>query len=245
MSNCPRCNNSLSYQEQYQQWYCYTCKAYQQPAPQQQPQYQQPPPQAYPPQYGPRYEHADIVARFVAIVIDIIILYIPLGIIWVLLWLAGGIAIGAGGIIGFGGFTAVALGMSLVTFLIQIIYFTVLEGGPKGATFGKRVMGLKVVNEQYQPIDMGTAFIRNILRWIPFISGIIFIIDAIMILVRDDHQSLRDVLAHTYVIKEQTATQNYYPPVPQQQQPYQQPQYQQPPPQQPPQGQYPPPPPGQ
>ena len=60
-----------------------TGQHYQQPPPP--PQYQQPPPQPYPPQYGPRHEHADIVYRFVAIIIDGILLYIPIGIIWVIL----------------------------------------------------------------------------------------------------------------------------------------------------------------
>ena len=32
MSQCPVCKNALTWVEQYKQWYCYSCKAYRQPA---------------------------------------------------------------------------------------------------------------------------------------------------------------------------------------------------------------------
>ena len=41
MSQCPNCGNQMSYVEQYQQWYCYTCQKYNQPV-QAQPAHQQP-----------------------------------------------------------------------------------------------------------------------------------------------------------------------------------------------------------
>ena len=48
MSQCPVCGNALTWVEQYKQWYCYSCKAYRQPAPQAAPAA----PQAAPPAPG-------------------------------------------------------------------------------------------------------------------------------------------------------------------------------------------------
>ncbi|MCK5038178.1 MAG: RDD family protein [Thermoplasmata archaeon] len=225
---------------------------YQQPPPQQQqappPQYQQPPPQGYyPPQHiGHRMEHADIVQRFIAILIDAIIIVIPVAII-IFIALIGTDFTDPDSM---GMFSGSYLLMSVLPVLLMLMYFVVMEGSSSGATIGKKVMKLKVVDEQYRPIDMSKAFVRNILRWIPYIGTIVFIIDVILIITRDDKQSFRDTLAHTYVVRvnPQYAGQMSQPPQQYQQQQYQQP-YQQapppqypqaPPPQQPPQGQQPP-----
>ncbi len=54
MSRCPNCGKALHYVQEYQQWYCYTCQAYHQPAQQQQPQQQQPQAQHEQPQEQPQ-----------------------------------------------------------------------------------------------------------------------------------------------------------------------------------------------
>jgi len=217
---------------------------YQQPPPQYQ---QQPPPAYYPPQHiGQRMEHADIVQRFVAILIDAIIIVIPVAII-IFVLLLGTDLTNANSV---GMFSNSYILMSVLPVFLMLLYFVVMEGGSSGATIGKKVMKLKVVDEQYRQIDMSKAFVRNILRWIPVIGTIVFIVDVILIITRDDKQSFRDTLAHTYVVRlnPQYAGQMQQPPQQYQQQSYQQP-YQQapppqypqtPPPQQPPQGQQPP-----
>ena len=57
MSHCPNCGKALHYVQEYQQWYCYTCQAYHQPAQQhaqqQQPQAQHEQPQEQPQQPQP------------------------------------------------------------------------------------------------------------------------------------------------------------------------------------------------
>ena len=201
-------------------------------------QYYQPPPQGYPqqpyqaqpPGYGPRYEHADIVHRFVALLIDGIILGVLYAVLMVVFIFAGVFAFSMGGTFGFGLWAIVLM---VVWFFIAIMYFTVQEGGPSGATIGKKLMHLKVVDTNYQPIDMSKAFIRNLMRlW--FISGVAFIIliiDVVLILVKPEKQRIGDIVAHTYVVNDQPmqmGPQPFYAPQQQQYQP--QPQYQQPPP---------------
>lgn len=56
--------------------------------------------------------------------------------------------------------------------LISIIYFTSLEGGPRGQTVGKAVLGIRVIGiDDGQPIGYPRAFIR----WLGRIVSTIFI----------------------------------------------------------------------
>ncbi len=89
-------------------------------------------------------------------------------------------------------------GWGIVTFVIYIAYYTYLEG-TRGQTIGKMAMKIKVVKEDGSPIDMGTAFVRNILR---VIDGLIFyLIGAILIWTSHKKQRLGDRAAKTVVIK--------------------------------------------
>ncbi|MFB3766231.1 MAG: RDD family protein [Methanotrichaceae archaeon] len=128
--------------------------------------------------------------RFVALLIDSIIL----GIIgWVLGILFGvyttGFTVNPQGALS---------GWGIVTFIIYIAYYTYLEG-TRGQTIGKMAMKIKVVKEDGSRIDIGTAFVRNILR---IIDGLIFyLIGAILIWTSHKKQRLGDRAAKTVVIK--------------------------------------------
>ncbi len=221
----------------------------QQPPPQQQqPQYQQPPPQYQQPMPSKQHLHSDIIQRFIALLVDYIILGIIFIVILAVLFFTGVVT---GGFFGFifnpFAITVGAVVVSLILFAISLLYFMVQEGGPMSATIGKQIIGIKVVDENYQPIDMSKAFVRNVFRamWsLPFSIGtILFIIDVVLVIIHPDKQRLGDIIAHTYVVREDATSgpQPYYaPPPPQYQQP--QPQYQQPAPQE---QQPPPPPPAQ
>jgi uncharacterized RDD family membrane protein YckC len=205
-----------------------------------QPQQTQPQPQQYQPQPLPQYPmpqqtqyhlHADIVHRFVAIIIDAIIL----GIFWVIIGVAIAFAIIAddGNFHTFDtfGWSLWAFAIGALMFLIALLYFSFMEGGSGNATIGKKLMRLRVVDTNYQPCGLSKAFIRNLCRFsfLPFISWVVAILDIILILVREDRQRLGDIVANTYVIEDRPmGPQQYYPPPPQQPQYYQQ----QPPPQQ-------------
>ncbi len=128
--------------------------------------------------------------RFVALLIDSIIL----GIIgWIIGILFGvyttGFSMNPQGALS---------GWGIVTFIIYIAYYTYLEG-TRGQTIGKMAMKIMVVKEDGSQIDMGTAFIRNILR---IIDGLIlYLVGAILIWTSHKKQRLGDRAAKTVVIK--------------------------------------------
>jgi uncharacterized RDD family membrane protein YckC len=128
--------------------------------------------------------------RFVAILIDSIILGIIIGIL--------GFIFGASNNVS-GMYPYYGLGwFNILSFIIYIGYYTILEG-TSGQTIGKMITRIKVVREDGRPIDIGTALIRNILR---VIDGLIFyIIGAILIWTSNKKQRLGDRVAKTVVVK--------------------------------------------
>jgi|GEM_PF-1078764 len=138
--------------------------------------------------YAMNYQGVGI--RFVAILIDSIILGIIIGIL--------GAIFGANNNVS-GMYPYYGLGwFNILSFIIYILYYTLMEGS-RGQTIGKMITKIKVVREDGRPIDIGTAFIRNILR---IIDGLIFyIIGAILIWTSPKRQRLGDRIAKTVVVK--------------------------------------------
>jgi uncharacterized RDD family membrane protein YckC len=118
-------------------------------------------PQAPPGSYssGPSGPRAGFWQRFGAAILDGLILAIP-SIILVLIL----------------GRTA---GQALQT-LLSLAYFTYFEGGPTGATLGKRALGIRVYDlRQGGPIGYGRGFVRwisRILSTIPILLGYFWMI---------------------------------------------------------------------
>ena len=138
-------------------------------------------------------EYKGIGIRFVAQIIDIIILVIICSIVSTLMlgtanWYVTGYA---------------AVPVFAVNGIIGILYFVGLEG-TSGATIGKRALKMKVVMENGSPCGLGAAFIRNILRIIDALP-FAYIIGVIMIARSAKKQRLGDSAAHTMVIGEITA----------------------------------------
>ena len=57
----------------------------------------------------------------------------------------------------------------LITALVLLIYFTLLEGTASGRTVGKFVLGLKVVGEEGAAMTKGRAFVRNLVKLLPVV----------------------------------------------------------------------------
>jgi uncharacterized RDD family membrane protein YckC len=154
-------------QQQYQQ-------QYQQPYGQQ--QYQQPYQQAY---GQPQLQYVGVGWRFLALLIDAIILGIVLGII-------SSIFRNAAGVVG------------LLDFIITFGYFIVMEA-TRGATIGKMALGLRVVKTNGAPISWSESVIRNLLR---IIDGLFaYLVGAIFIWTSPLKQRLGDRAANTVVVK--------------------------------------------
>ncbi len=151
------------------------------------------------------YDLADFWERVAAYIIDSIIIGIitfPIGFI-LSYWISGFIeSVPPEDMIG--SIVWIMLVSSVVNFISEIIYFTLLEGGERNATFGKRLVKIRVMDEHRRPIGMRQAFIRNFgrLTFLPGISSLVLIIDIILILVSDTKQRIGDRMAHTVVVKE-------------------------------------------
>lgn len=60
----------------------------------------------------------------------------------------------------------------IVAFFVSWGYFTYFEAGKRGATIGKRTVGLRVIDRSGNNITKGQAFVRNILRLVDMLPGI-------------------------------------------------------------------------
>jgi len=185
-----------------------------------------PPPPAYAPPPQTVYAGAAQVApvhyggfwiRFVAYLLDSVIIGIPLSIILVILFLAfGGMALFHGAIAA----SAVSnpdpeaalaaatpmLGAILAFYAIAIfggfvitwLYFAGLESSARQATFGKSVMGMRVTDLNGNRISFGRASGRYFGK---IISGMILDIGFIMAGFTEKKQALHDMIAGTLVMR--------------------------------------------
>jgi uncharacterized RDD family membrane protein YckC len=147
---------------------------------------------------GAEMQYQGVGIRFVAILIDGIIL----GIIGSILFaLFGGSAITVDQVTNTATITSTYWAILALELVIVFLYFTLLEGHG-GQTVGKMVVKLRVVREaDGSPIDYGAAAVRTILR---IIDGIfIYLIGAILIWSSDKKQRLGDRVAHTIVVRAQ------------------------------------------
>ncbi len=135
--------------------------------------------------------------RFIAYIIDSILLAIAGGI----LVFVTGLGIGIGAIISGGTAEETEIVAGIFGFIINItlslIYYVVFVGA-KGQTPGKMVLGLKIIQISGEEMTYGRAFLRWIGYWVSFlIMGIGFL----MIAFSREKQGLHDKIAGTYVVR--------------------------------------------
>lgn len=85
-----------------------------------------------------------------------------------------------------------------LSLVMSILYYVGLQGY-MGQTLGKKVMGIRVVDEKGQKPSYFTFFLREIIG--KFVSAIILLIGYFMILWDSKKQGLHDKIASTYVVK--------------------------------------------
>lgn len=117
--------------------------------------------------------------RFLALLIDSVIIGLVAGLLSVLLRNAPGVS-------------------GLLTAIIVFAYFIVLEA-TQGATLGKMALGLRVVKTNGAPITWADSIIRNLLRIIDGLFG--YLVGAILIWTSPLKQRLGDRAAHTVVVR--------------------------------------------
>lgn len=88
----------------------------------------------------------------------------------------------------------------LVSFLVMFFYYIIFEAGKRGASPGKRVMGLRVVDTSGAPITFGQAFLRNMLRFADGMPIPSYGFGLLSTLLSKRFQRLGDLLANTVVV---------------------------------------------
>jgi len=129
-------------------------------------------------QAAPQLQYVSVGPRFLAVLIDTIILAIVNGIIGAVLHNSSAIGI--------------------ISAVIGIAYYIIMEA-TQGATVGKMVLGLRVVRADGAPISWNESVIRNLLR---IVDGLfIYLIGAILVWNSPTRQRLGDRVAKTVVIR--------------------------------------------
>ncbi len=88
----------------------------------------------------------------------------------------------------------------LAWFLLDWLYPVVFEAGRRGATPGKRLMGLRVVQTSGSPVTVGQAVVRNFLRFIDGMPLFTYAFGMASCLASKRFQRLGDLAAGTVVV---------------------------------------------
>ena len=147
---------------------------------------------------GAEMPYQGVAIRFVAFLIDGIILGI-ISYILIAIFAVSAISVDTStGAVSIGPAYYAAI---IVAIVIELLYFTLLLGR-YGQTVGMMAVKIKVVSEvDSGPITYGAAFIRTILLLIDEIPYVIpYLLGAILIWTSDKKQRLGDRVAHTIVV---------------------------------------------
>lgn len=155
-------------------------------------------------------KYAGFWLRFVAYVIDYIIIYCAQAFIVVPVLGIIGInfasqAAASGGDLNEGDVIAMvatviaaASAVALMIFVLQVLYFSFMESSKYQGTVGKMALGLIVTDANGAKLDFTKALIRNLGK---IISSMILFIGYIMAGFTEKKQALHDMIASTLVVK--------------------------------------------
>jgi uncharacterized RDD family membrane protein YckC len=140
-------------------------------------------------------EKAGLALRFVAVLLDGLLVLLPLAII-VGLTTGGGYAASGDGTAA----TGVTIEGNAVWLLLALAlgYYVACEAAT-GMTLGKRLVGIRVVDEEGQHVTFGAALIRNLLRLVDAIF--FYLVGVFFALTSPLGQRLGDRAAHTIVVR--------------------------------------------
>lgn len=149
-----------------------------------------------------QFQLAGLGSRTAAFIIDHIILTVANILIILALMF---ILIGEPSMLIFLEMDSVALAiMILVLFLINWGYFFAFEYFSGGKTLGKKIIGIRVIQENGHSITLLSSFIRNLLRIIDSLPFNYFL-GILMIFFHSKHKRIGDLVAGTIVVHERKA----------------------------------------
>lgn len=89
----------------------------------------------------------------------------------------------------------------LLSFALPVLYGMLLEWFMRGQTFGKRVLGLRVVDEQGLKLQFSQVVVRNLMRFIDALPINLYFVGGLSCLISKKAQRLGDLAASTVVIR--------------------------------------------
>ena len=142
-------------------------------------------------------------SRVGAALLDWLILLIPVTALIVLVVVVA-LSSDVGGIV-----TAI---LSSLLYLVAVLFYAPLlmgrEGAHNGQTWGKQIVGIRVVRDSAQPVDIGFAFLREFVvkgLLFGFVGSFFFsiptLIDYLWPLWDDQNRALHDMVVKTHVVK--------------------------------------------
>jgi uncharacterized RDD family membrane protein YckC len=143
------------------------------------------------------YDIAGIGSRFLAAIIDTLVIGGALALLGIVIGIAGarsGLARGTAG-------SVIAAIGALLSFLILWGYYIAVELIWNGQSIGKRAIGLRVVREGGRPITFVGSAIRNLIRIVDFLPAF-YGIGVIVMFIDRRARRLGDLAAGTLVVKE-------------------------------------------
>jgi uncharacterized RDD family membrane protein YckC len=148
---------------------------------------------------GGRLEKAGIPLRFVAVLLDTVIVLFPLAIL-VGLMTGGAYAESTPGSANAG----VAVGGRAIWLLLVVaVAYYVLCEALTGKTLGKKMVGIRVVGDDGKHLSASAAVVRNLLR---LIDAFVFYLVGFLFAVQSPHgQRLGDRVAGTVVVRDSTS----------------------------------------
>ncbi|MDN3591811.1 RDD family protein [Methylobacterium adhaesivum] len=132
---------------------------------------------------------ASLGARFVAYLLDILFIIGFTALLTLLITIIGALTFG--------------LGWTLFAVLPAsgILYSAVTVGGASQGTWGMRMMGLRVVNQEGTRVDMITAAIHALLFYVAISTFLLWALDLVIGLVRSDRRLGHDLLLGLAVVR--------------------------------------------
>lgn len=139
-----------------------------------------------------QYEVAGIGSRFLAQFIDVLIIFVIQLVI----------TIGAGALGGiFNSIQVFGLVELILTFILIAGYFLISEAAWNGQTLGKRYVRLRAVGDHGEPLTIGQAAIRNLVRVVDFLPAF-YAIGIVTMFSNSRAKRLGDFAAGTLVVRD-------------------------------------------
>jgi uncharacterized membrane protein SpoIIM required for sporulation/uncharacterized RDD family membrane protein YckC len=146
------------------------------------------------------YALADLGSRFVALLLDALLLLVLLAALWgVPLWLASRLGELPPVLAGWG-----LAALVLASFGLTWGYFIYFEGLRDGQTPGKKRLGIRVVHEGGYPLTLRGAAVRNLIRFVDIQPMPACLVGGVVMLLHPRTQRLGDIAAATVVVRERS-----------------------------------------